>query len=143
MLFGGADDAGNAFVLLQAWVVGDDAHTFGLTVRPDGAQVPFLGPKTDPGTPVVALLVERAPGQSTDTLVVVPQPGTGQVLYGDTAGELRPVGGGQALDGVVLVDRAPGTAGDRLRLLDGDGDLDRPTFDGAVEDLLCGLDGCG
>jgi hypothetical protein len=44
---------------------------------------------------------------------------------------------------VVLVDRAPGASGDRLRLLDGDGDLDAPTFDGAVADLLCGLHGCG
>ena len=143
LLFGGADGAGNAFVLLQAWRVGDDAHTFGFTARPDGQEVPFLGPKTDQDTPVLAMLVERAPGQSTDTLVVVPEPGTGQVLHGEAGSELRPVGEDQAFDGVVLVDRAPGTSGDRLRLLDGDGDLDRPTFDGAVEGLLCGLRGCG
>ena len=142
-LFGGSDDAGNAYVLLQAWVPGDDAYTFGYTVRPGGEAVPFLGPKTDPEARVLALLVEAAPGQSVDTLVVVPQPGTGQVLYGEAASELRPVGEGQSFDGVVLVDRARGASGDRLRLLDGDGDLDAPTFDGLVSDLLCGVRGCG
>jgi hypothetical protein len=50
--------------------------------------------------------------------------------------------GRPADDAVVLVDRRPGATGDRLRLLDGDGDLDAPFFDGAVEDLLCGLHGC-
>jgi hypothetical protein len=130
-------------VLLQAWLPGDDAYTFGYTVRPDGEAVPFLGPKTDPQTPVLALLVQAAPGQSTDTLIVVPRPGTGQVLYGEAAGEYRAVGEGRGVDGVVLVERAPGAAGDRLRLLDADGDLDAPFFDGAVEDLLCGLRGCG
>ena len=96
--------------------------------------------KTEPDAPVLALLVPAAKGQSTDTLVVVPRPGTGQVLDGEAASEYRPGGEGQdGRDGVVLIDRAPGTKGDVLRLLDGDG---QTTFDGPVGNLLCRLDGC-
>lgn len=142
VLFGGDDDAGNAYLLMQAWLEGDDAYTFGYVTGPGRAPEPVLAPKTDPDQRALALLVAAAPGQTRDTLVVVPRPGTGQVLYGETGPGYRPVGQGQDyLDGVVLIGRQPGAEGDRLQLLDGDGG--EPFFEGAVSSLLCGLKGCG
>lgn len=143
-LFTGDTDGGVRYTFGQAWAVGGSAYTVGVAEGgTEGAQF-FLGPKTDPGSRVLSYLLCCQPGSTVDTLVVVPQPGTGQVLYATgPQSELRPVGTGQdALDGVVLVDRDRRADGDRLRLLDGDGDLDRPSFDGAVRDLLCGVTSC-
>ena len=140
VLFGGEDEAGSEFVLVQTWLEGDDAYTFGYSTGPGREPQSMLRGKTEPDAPVLALLVPAVTGQGTDTLVVVPRPGTGRVLYGEAASEYRPVGEGQdGRDGVVLIERAPGTKGDVLRLLDGDGST---TFDGEVVNLLCRLDGC-
>lgn len=143
-LFTGDTDGGVRYTIGQAWAVGGSAFTVAVAEGgTEGAQF-FLGPKTDPGSRVLAYLLCCQPGTTVDTLVVVPQPGTGQVLYAaGPQAELAPVGAGQDfLDGVVLVDRDPKAEGDRLRLLDGDGDLDAPTFDGPVANLLCGLTSC-
>ena len=63
---------------------------------------------TEPGTAVVAILLTEIPGRTIDELVVLPQPGTGEVLY-KTAGtdQGRPVTV-EGLDGVALVDRELG-----------------------------------
>ena len=143
-LFTGSTDGGLRFTFGQAWVAGRPADTVGLVVG--GVQDQFFLGSTTPDDPaVLAYLVCCQPGSTVDLLVVVPQPGTGQVLYDDDAtGELRPVGTGQDfLDGVVLVDRDPKALTDRLELLDGDGDLDRPSFEGPVASLLCARKGCG
>jgi len=144
-LFRGDTDGGVRYTIGQAWVIGQEAHTVALTQGGTQGEQFLLGPKTDPDAQVVAALLCCQPGSAVDTLVVIPVPGTGQVLYAPGRdGEPEPVGAGQDyLDGVVLVDRDPRADGDRLRLLDGDGDLDNPLFDGAVFDLLCGLKGCG
>jgi len=74
----------------------------------------------------------------------VPQPRTGQVLYAkDATGAFKPVTGQDYLNGVVLIDRTAGDTDDRLQLLDGNGNLDKPTFEGPVVSLLCGYSGCG
>ena len=144
-LFSGSDDAGVRSVFGQAWSGAGPAFTVALATGGTQGEQLLLGPDTPPDPPVLAFVVCCSPGTSTETLVVVPQPRTGQVLYDDDgAGPFRPVGEGQdQLDGVVLVDRDPAAQDDRLQLLDGDGDLDRPTFQGPVSTLLCGRTECG
>lgn len=143
-LFTGSTDGGLRFTFGQAWVAGRPADTVGLVTGGEQDEF-FLGTTTPDDPALLAYLVCCQPGSTVDLLVVVPQPGTGQVLYDDDAtGVLRPVGEGQDfLDGVVLVDRDPKALTDRLELLDGDGDLDRPTFQGPVAPLLCARKGCG
>jgi hypothetical protein len=136
-------DGGLAYAVLQAWVRGERAQVFALVERPDGTSEPVLQPLTDPDVPVVAVLLTGVPGRTTDELVVLPQPQTGQVLYTPPGGQERPVEPAPGLDGVVLIDRQFGADRDRLRVLDGDGDLDAPVFDGLVFDLLCGETSCG
>jgi len=136
-LFTGDTDSGVRFTLGQAWFEGDKAATTVL-YSVSGSERGVLRqyrPSEDPT--VVAGLLTDLPGTSVDLLVVVPTPGTGQVSYDDDAtGSFRPVTGQDHLDGVVLVDRAKGATDDRLEVLDGDGDLDRPLYRGPVADLL-------
>jgi hypothetical protein len=144
-LFTGDTDGGVRFTVGQAWAVGGNAYTVAIDQGGTQGEQFFLGPRTDPDVPVIAALLCCQPGSTVDTLVVVPQPRTGQVRYDDDAqGQFRPVGEDQDyLDGVVLVDRDPRADDDRLQLLDGDGDLDAPTFEGPVRRLLCGVSECG
>jgi len=144
VLFNGSNDPGQRYTVLQAWVRGELAQVTAWIETPGRDPELQLRPVTDPGAPVVAVLLTGTPGRTTDELVVIPQPQTGQVLYDPTGtgGEPRPVESAPGLDGVVLIDRAPGADADRLVVLDGDGDLDAPTFDGRVVDLLCGERGC-
>lgn len=144
VLLNGDNDPGQRYTVLQAWVRGELAQVAAWIETPGRDPELQLRPPTDPGAPVAAVLLTEIPGRTTDELVVLPQPRTGQVLYAPTgAGEPQPVSAAPGLDGVVLIDRAPGADADRLVLLDGDGDLDAPTFDGRVPDLLCGERGCG
>ena len=131
-------DGGTAYTVLQAWTPGRPAQVFGWVETPGRAPEPVLRPLTDAGQPVVALLLTDQPGRTTDELVLVPTPLTGQVLY-----DGRPVQPAPGLDGVVLVEREKGATGDALVVLDGDGDTDAPLYDGPVEALLCGENGCG
>lgn len=142
VLFTGDNDPGQRYTVLQARALGQPWQVFGWIETPGRDPEPVLRPLTGPGTPVVALLLTGIPGRTADELVVIPQPRTGQVLYTAAGGVERPVDT-PGLDGVVLIDRELGADGDRIRLLDGNGDLDNPTFDGLVFDLLCGVRGCG
>ena len=93
---------------------------------------------------MLAFVVGSLPGTSVDQLVVIPQPRTGQVLYDKNAtGAFSPVTGQDYLDGVVLIDRSRTATDDRLQVLDGNGDLDNPTYEGPVAPLLCGVRECG
>lgn len=133
------------FTYGQAWADGQPATTVGLATGGTQGQQLFLGPITPDAPAVLAFVLCCEPGSSVETLVVVPVPGTGQVLYDDDAtGPFRPVGGGQdLLAGVVLVDRDPRAQDDRLQLLDGYGNIDRPLFQAPVSDQVCALRGCG
>jgi hypothetical protein len=42
----------------------------------------------------------------------------------------------QGTEAAVLLERAPGATGDRLLVLDGNGDPERPVFRGTVDELL-------
>lgn len=147
VLFAGANDSGQRYVVLQAWLGDGPAFSFAWIETPGRDPEPVLQPAIAADEKVVAILLTGIPGRTTDELVVVPVPGTGQVLYRPTAnGRFAPVSdtGLEASDGVVLVGRERGADGDAIRLLDGDGRTDRPPlFEGTVFDLLCGINGCG
>ena len=144
VLLTAGNDAGQRYTVLQAWVGGQPAHVFAWIETPGSTAEPVLQPVTAADTRVVAILLTGVPGRSTDELVVIGQPNTGQVLYDATGtGEAQPVEPAPGLDGVVLLDRALGADADRLVLIDGNGNMDAPTFDGLVFTLLCGARGCG
>ncbi len=126
-LFGTERD-GRFYGLVQVWF-GGDAQVFAwVRDLDDGSTTSGLFPPTAPGPAVLA-------AQFDDVLVVVPEPAAGQVLYApDGTSEPAPVPD-QGTEAAVLVDRAPGGT-DRLLVLDGDGDPERPVFRGTVEELL-------
>jgi hypothetical protein len=142
VLFAGTDKAGRGYVLLQAWIHGNDAHTFGYVQDGAGGGEPFLGPVTDKGPALLAYLVSAAPGQASDTLVILPEPGAGAVSYAASAtAPYRTVANGRSdLNGVGVVDRDPRASSDRIRVQLADGS---PLFEGAVQPLLCGASSCG
>jgi hypothetical protein len=126
-LFGSERD-GRFYGLVQVWF-GGDAQVFAW-VRDlgDGSTTSGLFPPTAPGPAVLA-------AEFDDVLLVVPEPRAGQVLYApDGSSEPTPVPD-QGTGAAVLVDRAPG-ATDRLLVLDGDGDPERPVLRATVEELL-------
>lgn len=145
-LYTGETDSGVRYTIGQAWLPNDPmAHTFGYaTGGTNGPQV-FLGPETPKGAQLVAFLVDSLPGTTTDLLVLVPRPGTGQLSYDtDGAGKLTPVAYGRSdLNGVGLVDRSTTTTNDRIEQLDGDGNTDHPIYRGPVAPFLCGNKECG
>jgi len=139
VLYGGVDAAGTQYLLAQAWLPGDkSADTVGYLKHADGSVEPQLLAKLDVSTPVAALDVTDIPAGATETLVVVPQAQTGQVLYAADGKSFKAVNGDQSA--VVLIARDPKASSDRLKVLDGDGNT---TFDGLVRSLLCGVSGCG
>ena len=144
-LFVGDNDSGQKYVLLEAWTPSGRAQSFGWIETPGRAPEPVLQPEIKPDTVVLALLLTDVPGSTVDQLVVVPAPGTGQVLYGEAPSEYRPAGDGSQdhLDGVVIIARQKGAQGDMLKVYDGDGDLSAPPmFEGTVDSLLCGATSC-
>lgn len=140
-LFSADTDSGVRYTVGQAWFSGDSrADTVSYTTG--GTNGPVLtryGFTPDNPAALVALLTD-VPGTSVDLLVVVPVPTTGQVSYAAAAtGAFRPVTGQDHLDGVVLIDRAKDASKDRLEILDGNGDLDKPLYRGPVATLLEGV----
>lgn len=126
-----------AYVLLQVWS-GGDARTLAAEFDTSSGTVrsTSLGGVT-PAEP--AALAVLFPGDTADgprQLLVVPEPSAGQVLYSpDGRSEPRPVAD-QGTEAAVLFERAAGATQDRLLVLDGNGDLDRPLYRGTVEELL-------
>ena len=127
----GAERDGTFYGVAQVWS-GGDAQVFAWASDPDdpgrrlaaGLQSP-----TAPGPAVIAELFH-------DVLVVVPEPRTGQVLYAPNATGEPVAVPDQGTEAAVLVERAPGASGDRLLVLDGDGDPERPVYRGTVDELL-------
>ena len=143
-LFSGSNDGGVRYTFGQAWFEGELAHNVGFITGGTNGTEFFYGRVTPQDPAVLAFVVSSSPGSSVDELVVIPQPGTGQVLYSpQSTGAFKPVTGQGHLDGVVIIDRSTTPGGDRLQLLDGDGDLNNPTYEGPVLPLLCGNKGCG
>jgi hypothetical protein len=142
VLYGGKDAAGRQLVFMQAWVDGQDAHSVGFASDGKGGGEPFLGPVTAQDPPVLAYLVSAAPGQTTDTLVLLPRLGAGAFSYAASASApYRTVGSGRSdLMNVALIDRDPKATSDRVKVLQGDGSK---LFEGPVMPLLCGATSCG
>lgn len=138
--------AGTGYTLGQAWFPGDRAAV-DVSYRIGGARGPefFLGTPTPAAPAALAWVVTGAGASSTDLLVVVPRPGTGQVSYSpDARSAFRPVASGRSdSQSVGLIDRDPRANADRIQVLSGDGNLDRPLYRGPVLPLLCGSKGCG
>lgn len=140
VLYGGKDAAGTQYLLAQAWISGDQAaSTVGYLKHADGSYELQLKTQVAANAPLVVLDVTDSPATATETLVVVPQPTTGQVLYASSpTGKFTPAKADR--DGVFEISRDPKAQGVRLQVLDGDG---RQTFEGAVASQLCGVTGCG
>jgi hypothetical protein len=140
VLEGGVDAAGTEYLLAQAWISGDQAaDTVGYLKHADGTDELQLKARVATGAPLVVLDVAHSPATATETLVVVPQPTTGQVLYAASAtAKFAPANADQ--DGVYTIARDPKAQGDRLQVLDGDG---HQTFEGGVASQLCGVTSCG
>ena len=128
LLYGGERD-GTAYVLLQGWY-GSDARAFAYARElGTGSPASVLMPPTAPGPAALGALLDGV-------LVVVPEPRAGQVLYApDGSSEPAPVPD-QGTEAAVLVARAADATGDRLLVLDGDGDPEQPIYRGTVEELL-------
>ena len=140
-LYAGDLELGTRFLVGQAWFPGEPARSYGWAAPTEAGELVQISPATEAGTVVLAFLITGLPGSNVDKLIVVPEPGTGQVEYGqDDATEFRAEG--EVFDGVWHIDRDPQATTDQLRVLDGDGDLDDPTFQGPVRLLLCGIDSC-
>jgi hypothetical protein len=144
-LFTGGTDSGVRYTVGQAWFSGEDT-AYDVSYATGGTNGPelFLGRATTTAPALLAFVIGGPPGTSTDLLVVVPQPRTGEVLYSpDATAPFAPQSTGKSFDGVVVIDRSATATDDRLELLDGNGNLDQPTYRGPVGTLLCGLKGCG
>jgi hypothetical protein len=143
-LFVGSTGKGEAFTMGQAWFAGDtQAYSVSYTVPPTGDPEIFLGKPTPANPVLLAFVVPNLAGMS-DLLIVVPQPNTGQVLYANNDMiQFVPITGQDRYDGVVMIDRQLSDTHDQLELLDGNGDMDHPTFKGPVAPLLCALKECG
>ncbi len=142
VLFTGDNDPGQRYTVLNAWVLGQRAQVFGWIETPGRPAEPQLRPTTTKGQVLAAILLTEIPGRTTDELVVVPQPRTGDVIYKSSSTDAGRSAIVDGLDGIAIVDRAKNAQGDRLLVLDGNGDLDKPTFSGTVDSVLCGQTGC-
>jgi hypothetical protein len=145
-LFVGETASGVHYTMGQAWFEGAD-NAYSVSYATGGTNGPafFIGPITPTNPWGLAFLFGNLPGSSTDLLVVVPRPMTGQLSYSpDASSAFQPVANGRSdLNGIALIDRSKTATNDRLESLDGDGNLDQPLYRGPVTPLLCGLRDCG
>jgi hypothetical protein len=125
----------------QAWLAGQIAYE--VSYATGGANGPelFVGGKISMQTPILTFVAAGAAGSTKDLLVLVPAPYVGQVSYSpDATTTFSPV---SAPDGVGFVQRDPRAMQDRIEVLDGDGNLDKPLYRGGLGLLLCGYKECG
>lgn len=138
-------DGGLRYLAGQAWLTGGKAHAVAYATGGECGAEPFIGRETPAGAKVLAFAPGCVPGRSTDTVFVVPAPETGQVSYGAGASEFRPLEPLPGLEPVVELERLSPTdrGDDQLQVLDGDGDLGKPLYEGPLTTLLCGIKSCG
>lgn len=109
---------------------GPDGDRWGVAAAGPGA-VQVLADKPLPrGT---TALLAALPGDEGPRLLVLAAPGTGDILYAADGRAFAPIGAG--LPGVGTVPLGGDTSADVVRVLDGDGDLDHPVFEGPAPDF--------
>jgi hypothetical protein len=135
---------GVRYTVGQAWFSGE-TKAYDVSYATGGTQGPafFLGRATAGAPAVLAFVLSDLPGSPSELLVVVPQPRTGEISYAGDATVAFAAVPGWAARGVALIDRDPKARNDRLQVLDGNGDLSAPTYQGPVGALLCGYSSCG
>lgn len=134
---------GVAFTMGQVWFTDQDvAYSVSYAVGPDNVPQFHLGPVTPKDPWGLAFVVNGIP--THQLLVVIPGPAVGQVSYAPHAtGAFTPTSHGPSYGGGVLViDRDLQASDDRLQVLDGNGNLDQPLYEGPVTPLLCDLHEC-
>lgn len=129
----------------QAWHNGELAYNIGYATGGASGPELFVGKQTALHAPVVAFLAAGAAGTATDLLVLASQPGTGLVSYSpDATTRFKDVASGRSdVNFVGLVDRDRRATNDRVEILDGDGNMDKPLYRGPVAPLVCGNKECG
>ncbi len=138
-------EGGRRYLLGQFWLPDDEvADTFGVVLRSGQDPEPQLYRPLAVVATLTAMFLSPADEQSRGALVVVPAPGTGEVLYRGAAGAPF-TSHGSAQDGRVVVlardeQAERGQAQDAVRLLDTGGRTRSTT---PVFDLLCGKTSCG
>jgi hypothetical protein len=125
----GAERDGRFYGLLQVWSGGDAQMFAWVRALDDGRTASTLLPPTAPGPAAVA-------AQFDDVVMVVPEPRTGQVLYARAGGGEPVAVPDQGTEAAVLVERPSAAPEDRLLILDGNGDPERPIYRGTVDELL-------
>lgn len=146
VLFAGTTADGTRYLLAQMWLPGAKlADTVGYLIRKDGSAEPQLKARVANGTAAVVMVLSDPNATPVkETLVVVPQPTTGQVEYAADGRTFKPFSNpGKAYDGVTVIPRggqAIRDMKDRLRLWNGDGKV---VFVDVVFTLLCGQTSCG
>jgi hypothetical protein len=141
VLYAGTDKANADYVFLQAWIHGEQAHTFGFVSDGKGGGEPFLGPVIAAKHPVILAFVIAFP--QSESLVLIAQPGVGPFSYATSAtAAYQQVGNGRSdLNNVAVIDRDARATSDRIEVLAGDGM--QVLYRGALQPLLCGATSCG
>lgn len=85
-------------------------------------------------TPDTTALIAALPGRSAPLLLVLAAPSTGQISYDPGSGTFAALS--SAWPGVALVELQGDTSRDAVQVLDGNGDLDAPLFQGPAPDYL-------
>ena len=141
-LFSDLTESGVRYTVGQAYLAdGGDAYDVSWVQDRSSAPVVTVGATTPLGTSFRTFLLPIGASFGTDLLIVVPGPRVGQVSYSaDASTPFAPVGTGPGA--ATLLPRPARTTPDRLEVLDGNGNLDRPLYRGPVTALLCTPAGC-
>lgn len=133
---------GVAFTGGQAWAPGERARSMFYTTGSECGAELVLGPVTSENPAALAYQPSCIPQNPHDRVVVVGAPRVGQVSYGVDGSALRPAASPPGWEGVFELELdAPAGSRYVVQILDGNGDLDNPMYEGPLADLLCGS-GC-
>jgi hypothetical protein len=130
VLWGGELPDGTFVVVRQA-TVKHEARAVALITPPTGDEYTLIGAQLAENTREVSFVL---PGNAYPWVLVIGVPGTAQIEYETDPGEFSPV---ETVDGWALFKRTGSgprsSEPDRIRLLDGDGDVDHPLYYGPID----------
>jgi hypothetical protein len=133
-------DREQGYLLLQVWA-GGDARAFGVSYEQRSGLITsgVLSGSFGPGPAVLAVLFPGGATGAVQQLLVLPEPRAGQVRYSPDGTSEPAAVPDQGTGAAVVIPRAGDARGDRLLVLDREGDPDRPVLRGTVEDLLASM----